>query len=51
MADYSKIEWTTVIAAERQGRACFAMEIEPRYVDMAVARWEQYTGEKAELWE
>ena len=42
---------TTVIAAERQGRACFAMEIEPRYVDMAVARWEQYTGEKAELWE
>ena len=41
---------TTIIAAERQGRACYAMEIEPRYVDMAIARWEQYTGEKAELW-
>ena len=39
---------TTIIAAERQGRACCAMEIEPRYVDMAVARWEVYTGRKAE---
>ena len=42
---------TTIIAAERQGRTCYAMEIEPRYVDMAVARWEQYTGGKAELQE
>ena len=25
-----------------------AMEIEPRYVDVAIARWEQYTGEKPE---
>ena len=40
---------TTIIAAERQGRACYAMEIEPRYVDMAIARWEQYTGGKAEV--
>ena len=40
---------TTIIAAERQGRACYAMEIEPRYVDTAIARWEQYTGEKAKL--
>ena len=39
---------TTLIAAERQGRKCYAMEIEPRYVDMAVARWEAYTGRKAE---
>ena len=39
---------TTSIAAERQGRACYAMEIEPRYVDMAVKRWEDYTGQKAE---
>ena len=38
---------TTIIAAERQGRACYAMEIEPRYVDTAIARWEQYTGGKA----
>ncbi len=39
---------TTLIAAERQNRTCYAMEIEPRYVDMAVARWEAYTSEKAE---
>ncbi len=38
---------TTLIAAERQGRACYALEIEPRYVDMAVARWEAYTGQTA----
>ena len=40
---------TTIIAAERQGRTCYAMEIEPRYVDVAITRWEQYTGEQAEL--
>lgn len=40
---------TTIIAAERQGRACYSMEIEPKYVDVAIARWEQYTGGKAEL--
>ena len=38
---------TTIIAAERQGRTCYAMEIEPRYVDACVKRWEDYTGEKA----
>ena len=38
---------TTLIAAERQGRACYALEIEPRYVDMTVARWEAYTGQTA----
>ena len=30
---------TTIIAAERQGRACWAMELEPRYVDASVKRW------------
>ena len=38
---------TTIIAAERQGRTCYAMEIEPRYVDASVNRWETYTGQKA----
>jgi len=40
---------TTMIACERQGRRCYAMEIEPRYVDVAVRRWEEYTGRKAVL--
>ena len=35
---------TTIIAAERQRRICYAMELEPRFVDMTIARWEQYTG-------
>ena len=38
---------TTIIAAERQGRDCYAMEIDPGYVDASVKRWEDYTGEKA----
>jgi len=39
---------TTIIAAEQLGRRCYAMEIEPRYVDVAVQRWEEFTGRKAE---
>ena len=39
---------TAVIAAERLGRRCFAIEIEPRYVDVTVRRWEECTGRKAE---
>ncbi len=31
-----------------QHRACYALEIDPRYVDMAVARWEAYTGQQGE---
>ena len=38
---------STMIAAERVGRTCFGMEIEPRYVDASVKRWEALTGEKA----
>lgn len=36
-----------LIAAERTGRRCYAMEIEPKYVDVAVRRWEEFTGKKA----
>lgn len=37
---------TAVIAAERTGRRCFALEVEPRYVDVACARWQALTGRK-----
>lgn len=40
---------TTLIAAEKLSRRCYAMEIEPRYVDVAIRRWEDFTGRKAEL--
>lgn len=39
---------TTIIAAEKLGRRCYAMEIEPRYCDVAIRRWEAFTGQKAE---
>lgn len=39
---------TTMIACEKLGRRCFAMDIEPRYVDLAVRRWEEFTGRPAE---
>ncbi len=38
-----------IIAAERLGRACRAMELDPGYVDVAVQRWEKVSGEKARL--
>jgi DNA modification methylase len=36
-----------LIAAERTGRKARAIEIDPHYVDVAVRRWEQFTGKKA----
>lgn len=38
-----------IIAAEQLARRCFAIEISPAYVDVAVARWEKFTGRKAEV--
>ena len=38
---------TTIIAAEQTERVCYAMELSPVYCDLAVKRWEAFTGEKA----
>jgi DNA modification methylase len=38
---------TTIIAAERTGRRCYGIEIDPLYVDTIVRRWQAYTGERA----
>lgn len=40
---------TTMIACEKTNRKCFMMELDPHYCDVIVARWEKYTGQKAEL--
>jgi DNA modification methylase len=40
---------TTVIAAERTGRRARGLEIEPRYVDVAIRRWQDYSGRAATL--
>lgn len=41
---------TILIAAEKTGRCARAIELDPAYVDVAVRRWEQYTGQKAWLY-
>ena len=38
---------TAVIAAERTGRRCRALELDPGYVDTAIRRWQAFTGDKA----
>lgn len=38
---------TTMIASEQLGRKCYGMEIDPKYCDVAIKRWEDFTGKKA----
>lgn len=38
---------TTLIAAEQTGRVCYGVEIDPKYCDVTLARWETLTGQKA----
>ena len=38
---------TTVIAAERTGRICYGLELDPVYVDTIIRRWQAFTGKSA----
>ncbi len=40
---------STLIACEQLNRNCYMMELDPRYIDVIIERWEQFTGEKAVL--
>ena len=40
---------STLIACEQLNRNCFMMELDPHYVDVIIARWEKFTGQKAVL--
>ena len=40
---------STMMACEQLERACYTMELDPRYVDAMINRWEKFTGEKAVL--
>jgi DNA modification methylase len=40
---------TTLIACEKLNRQCRMIELDPKYVDVIVKRWEEFTGRKAEL--
>jgi DNA modification methylase len=40
---------TTLIAAEQTGRVCYGVEVDLKYVDCIIRRWQQYTGKQAVL--
>lgn len=40
---------STLIACEQLGKTCYMMELDPHYVDVIIARWEKFTGQKAVL--
>ena len=40
---------STLIACEKTNRICYGMELDPKYVDVIIQRWEDYTQKKAEL--
>ena len=40
---------TTLIAAEKTGRICCGIELEPRFVDVSIRRWQEYSGQRAVL--
>ena len=40
---------STLIACEQLNRNCYMMELDPKYIDVIIERWEQFTGEKAVL--
>ena len=39
---------STLIACEKTNRKCFGIELDPKYCDVIIQRWEDYTGKKAE---
>ena len=38
---------STLIACEQLNRKCYMMELDPKYVDVIIKRWEDFTGKKA----
>lgn len=40
---------TTLMAAELTGRVCCGLELDPKYVDVVIERWQRQTGEQARL--
>jgi DNA modification methylase len=40
---------STLIAAESTGRICYGMDIDAKYVDVAILRWQRFSGQEAVL--
>ena len=49
VADFFGGSGSTLIACEQLSRVCYIMELDPRYCDVIVDRWETFTNQKAEL--
>ena len=49
IADYFGGSGSTLIAAEKHGIQAFIMEFDPKFCDVIVKRWEDFTGKQAEL--
>jgi DNA modification methylase len=47
VADFFGGSGTTLMAAEQLGRVAYLMELNPKYCDVIINRWEEYTGKKA----
>ena len=47
--DFFSGSGSTLMACEETGRNCYAMELDPKYADVTITRWEEATGEKAVL--
>ena len=39
---------TTIIACEKTDKICYGIEKDPKYCDVIIQRWEEFTGKKAE---
>ena len=49
IADYFGGSGSTLIAAEKHGIQCFTMEFDPRFCDVIIKRWQEFTGKQATL--
>ena len=49
IADIFMGSGSTLIACEKLARKCFGIELDPKYCDVIVQRWEEFTGKKAKL--
>ena len=38
---------STLMACEQLQRSCYTMELDPKYIDVIIKRWEDFTGKKA----
>ena len=38
---------STLLSAEKNGKSCYTMELDPKYCDVIIKRWQEFTGKEA----